>query len=685
MWEGSDGVGAGRDGVDKWCGSWRKARDVQAAEAATRKPWASIDRRRKRQTARKHEDKLRSWKRTRRAFEACVADRNVGARVDAREQRGYGLRGRDDTDECFAEHEYDTIWGDTVVASRREPCASPPVKKLDLEAVAQRLPALPSLEASTPAPGSVLKAAAETPAPLPVVRKPAFGAPVGYAALPTKKLDFEAIELEAKAMQVSFSERLGTAAPFDKSAGQLVVGKTILGHTIANDEPLYGGKCAPVALLTGVVPPCLGGSVTIFDDAPEALYYAIWDDFEEYPDKACDVRYFDLTGSAIEYRDISSLRELLGFGPSYKLHGNRDLQTFLAERREPLGYTKTGRLLLPPQNLIFMVAASVFMQCDIVMLDRATAMPLYAIVRCQGLNSRRQRTASAARVSRWVRIWQVVKGSLGRKVLSLKTTPGREKRHVEGVSMSASGLRIIDGLLARFRDQRAELMLAADERAVVETMLEYHPPVEGSVGVLQMAGDDKKPIICSDCGKVHPTRATVKSRPGGLVCVSDCGLLTEGRRKRPAEGSGPPPPSKKRTQLAFSDEEQPPPPSTTYKQPSTVDAESGAGRLELVSVGTVQPPVAAMPPSAPQCASLNEPPPALLVQDMSKERPPIDEVNAGSYQPPRLDVHRSAAERGPGSKPALWFKQVLPRPSSIHAPHRRLLMPFNFHCHLVRR
>ena len=140
--EGSDGVGVGRDGVDKWRGSWREARDVRAAEAATPKHWASIERRRKkRQTAHKDKDKGRSSKRTRRALEARVADRNVGARVDAREQPDYGLRGRDDTDEYYAEHEHDTIWGDTVVASRREPCASPPVKKLDFEAISQRLPA----------------------------------------------------------------------------------------------------------------------------------------------------------------------------------------------------------------------------------------------------------------------------------------------------------------------------------------------------------------------------------------------------------------------------------------------------------------------------------------------------------------------------------------------------------------
>ena len=198
--EGSDGVGAGRDGVDKWRGSWREARDVRAAEAATPKHWASIERRRKRQTAHrdKDKDKGRSSKRTRRALEARVADRDVGARVDAREQPDYGLRGRDDTDEYYAEHEHDTIWGDTVVASHREPCASPPVKKLDFEAVALRLPASPSLEPSTPAPVTVLEAP-ETPEPPPVLRQPAFGAPVGHAALPAQKLDFEAIELEAAA------------------------------------------------------------------------------------------------------------------------------------------------------------------------------------------------------------------------------------------------------------------------------------------------------------------------------------------------------------------------------------------------------------------------------------------------------------------------------------------------------
>ena len=184
--------------MDKWRGSWREAHDVRAAEAATPKHWASIERRRKRKIAHKDKDKGRSSKRTRRALEARVADRNVGACMDAREQLDYGLRGRDDTDEYYAEHEHDTIWGDTVVASRREPCASPPVNKLDLEAIALRLPTSPSLEPSTPAPGSVLKTP-ETTEPPPVVRQRGCGVSVGHAAMPTQKLDFEAVELEAAA------------------------------------------------------------------------------------------------------------------------------------------------------------------------------------------------------------------------------------------------------------------------------------------------------------------------------------------------------------------------------------------------------------------------------------------------------------------------------------------------------
>ena len=132
---GSGGFGAGRGGVDKPSGSWRERVAVPEAEAATPAHWASIEGRRKRQRVRKS----RRSKQARRTLEARVADVDDGKSADAREQPGYGLRGRDDTDEYFAEHEYDTIWGDPVVANRQEPCASPPVKKLDFEAIAQRL------------------------------------------------------------------------------------------------------------------------------------------------------------------------------------------------------------------------------------------------------------------------------------------------------------------------------------------------------------------------------------------------------------------------------------------------------------------------------------------------------------------------------------------------------------------
>ena len=181
----------------------------------------------------------------------------------------------------------------------------------------------------------------------------------------------------------SVSEGSLAAALLNGSAGQLVVGSTILGRSIANDEPLYGGKCACVGLLTGDVPPCLGGSVTVFDDAPEAFYYAAWDYCERYIDQACDVRFFDLTGSEGIFTDITSLRQLLSVGDPFDLPGNPDLQTFLAERREPLGYTNTGRRLVHSQDLVFMVVAAVFMQIDVVLLDAASACPLYMIVRCR--------------------------------------------------------------------------------------------------------------------------------------------------------------------------------------------------------------------------------------------------------------------------------------------------------------
>ena len=214
--------------------------------------------------------------------------------------------------------------------------------------------------------------------------------------------DFQAAK-HAKAkkvrlMQLSFSERLEAAAPRDGSAGLLVVGNTILGHSIANDEPLYGGKCVCVGLLTGVVPPCFGGSVTVFHDAPEAYYYVVWDFVERYLDKACDVREMHRQGSEMVYNDISSLRQLLSLGPPYKPHGNVDLQTLLAERREPLGYTNSGQRLVHSQDLIFMVASAVFMQCDIVLLDAATAMLRNVIVRCQRPNPRRQRSCARAQL-----------------------------------------------------------------------------------------------------------------------------------------------------------------------------------------------------------------------------------------------------------------------------------------------
>jgi hypothetical protein len=201
---------------------------------------------------------------------------------------------------------------------------------------------------------------------------------------------------EAKAVQLSCSERLETAAPPDKSAGQLVVGKTILGYSITNDEPLNGGKCSCVGLLTGVVPPCHGGSVTVFHDAPEAFYYVLWDFLERYIDIACNVREIHRAGSETSYQDISSLRQLLSLGPPYKPHGTVDLQTLLEERREPLGYTNSGQRLVHHQDLIFMVVAAVFMQCNLVILDSATAMPHHVIVRCQRPNSRRQAQRACA-------------------------------------------------------------------------------------------------------------------------------------------------------------------------------------------------------------------------------------------------------------------------------------------------
>ena len=38
--------------------------------------------------------------------------------------------------------------------------------------------------------------------------------------------------------------------------------------------------------------------------------------------------------------------------------------------------------------------------------------------------------------------------------------------------------------------------------------------------------------------------------------------------------------------------------------------------------------------------------------------PPIDATNSASYPPPDLHKYRTAASRGPGSEPAVWFKQM---------------------------
>ena len=91
-----------------------------------------------------------------------------------------------------------------------------------------------------------------------------------------------------------------------------------------------------------------------------------------------------------------TLRQLLSYGDPFNLSRNLDLQTFLAERREPLGYTNTGRRLIHSQDLVFMVVAAVFMRCNIVLLDTASACPLYMIVRCPlDPSSRRPRNGVA--------------------------------------------------------------------------------------------------------------------------------------------------------------------------------------------------------------------------------------------------------------------------------------------------
>ena len=66
------------------------------------------------------------------------------------------------------------------------------------------------------------------------------------------------------------------------------------------------------------------------------------------------------------------------------------------------------------------------------------------------------------------------------------------------------------------------------------------------------------------------------------------------------------------------------------------------------------------------------------LRSILKQSPPRSPPERPKFRPPRLDVHRSAAARGPGSEPALWFKQVSPRPPSTHAAAHRLLTSLIF-------
>ena len=49
---------------------------------------------------------------------------------------------------------------------------------------------------------------------------------------------------------------------------------------------------------------------------------------------------------------------------------------------------------------------------------------------------------------------------------------------------------------------------------------------------------------------------------------------------------------------------------------------------------------------------------AAVVAEEEKSTPRITVQNAHMYPPPRLDVFRSAARRGKGSEPAVWFMQM---------------------------
>ena len=93
-----------------------------------------------------------------RATAATDAQYAKGESVDEREGGDYGLRGLDDEDVFFDEEVCDNIWGDPIVATRRQPCATPSLAKRDEQALVSQRPVSPksllelSLDASSAAP-----------------------------------------------------------------------------------------------------------------------------------------------------------------------------------------------------------------------------------------------------------------------------------------------------------------------------------------------------------------------------------------------------------------------------------------------------------------------------------------------------------------------------------------------------
>jgi hypothetical protein len=157
------------------------------------------------------------------------------------------------------------------------------------------------------------------------------------------------------------------------------------------------------------------------------------------------------------------------------------------------------------------------------------------------------------------------------------------------------------------------------------------------------AGDVEQPaIICGDCGMHHPTRDTVKQVKGSLVCKVDCGLLPHSSRKgkrlaRESADHEPPAPSKRAA-----------PPA-----PAEVAAYDGAGVRRAANAPVdLESMIQSMTPEQRQ---------AVIAKFSSQEAPPpppIDATNSTSYPPPDLYKYRTAASRGPGSEPAVWFKQM---------------------------